>query len=74
MSARSSLGHARRSGDEQKRLDARRRIDAAKVALGERGPGWWTDGAPDFNRRMAVNTPYRDWFEQLPPDTRTAEH
>lgn len=68
MSARSSLGHARRLGDDSARRDARRRIAAAKVALGERGPVWWTDGAPDFNRRMAVNTPYGDWFERLPAE------
>ena len=36
-----------------------------QVALGERGPPWWDDGAPDYNRRMAVNTPYRAWFEGL---------
>jgi hypothetical protein len=35
--------------------------------LGERGPVWWTDGAPDFNRRMARNTPYADWFAALEP-------
>jgi hypothetical protein len=37
-------------------------VDAAKRALGERGPVWWTDGAPDYNRRMARNTPYASWF------------
>jgi len=37
-------------------------VDRTKRALGERGPVWWTDGAPDFNRRLARNTPYRDWF------------
>jgi hypothetical protein len=44
---------------------ARERVDAAKQALGERGPPWWTDGAPDYNRRMAVSTPYTDWFASL---------
>ncbi|MEW4568628.1 hypothetical protein AB1L88_12255 [Tautonia sp. JC769] len=68
MGARSALGHARRSGGDDARRLARARIDAAKVALGERGPPWWADGAPDYNRRMAVNTPYRPWFEQLPPE------
>lgn len=48
------------SADE--RADARRAVDAAKVGLGERGPVWWTDGAPDYNRRMARNTPYAAWF------------
>ena len=44
------------------RAAARAAVDAAKVALGERGPVWWTDGTPDFNRRMARTTPYAEWF------------
>ena len=40
---------------------ARAAVHAAKVALGERGPVWWTDGAPDYSRHMARNTPYADW-------------
>lgn len=44
---------------------ARARVDAAKRAFGERGPVWWTDGAPDYNRRMAANTPYAEWFGSL---------
>ena len=43
------------------------RVDAAKRALGERGPVWWTDGAPDYNRRMVIDTPYAAWFaDQIP--------
>jgi hypothetical protein len=41
---------------------ARARVDAAKIALGERGPPWWPDGAPDYNRRMAHTTPYAEWY------------
>jgi len=26
---------------------------------------WWEDGAPDFNRHFARNTPYADWFATL---------
>lgn len=44
---------------------ARAGVDAAKRALGERGDPWWTDGAPDLNRRMARNTPYAEWFAGL---------
>jgi len=44
---------------------ARKRVNDAKTGLGERGPVWWADGAPDYNRRMAVNTPYRAWYEAL---------
>ncbi|KTT21256.1 hypothetical protein NS331_12365 [Pseudacidovorax intermedius] len=64
MEARRAL-RGRRS-DEERRA-AREQVDQAKRALGERGLVWWTDGAPDFNRRMARNTPYRDWFAALPP-------
>lgn len=65
MEARRDVGRARRSGDRELSADARRRVQASKEALGERGPVWWADGAPDYNRRMAVNTPYREWFEAL---------
>ena len=51
---------------DAERQAARKQVDQAKRALGERGPVWWTDGAPDFNRRMVKNTPYADWFTQLP--------
>ncbi|WP_313198229.1 hypothetical protein [Rhizobium sp.] len=44
---------------------ARRRVDDAKTKLGERGPVWWDDGAPDYNRHMVTNTPYADWFETV---------
>ncbi len=44
---------------------ARKSVDAAKVALGERGPVWWCDGTPDLNRHMARNTPYADWYAGL---------
>ena len=41
---------------------ARAAVNAAKHALGERGPPWWSDGAPDYNRHLAKNTPYAAWF------------
>jgi hypothetical protein len=50
---------------EAERRAAREQVQRTKEALGERGPVWWTDGAPDFNRRMARNTPYRDWYLAL---------
>ena len=52
-------------GDPVALATARDRVDAAKRALGERGPVWWTDGSPDYNRYMAVNTPYAAWFVSL---------
>jgi hypothetical protein len=65
MAARRAKGLAIRAGDEKGREKAKQRINAAKIALGERGPVWWTDGSPDFNRRMAKNTEYSIWFASL---------
>ncbi|TNC48305.1 hypothetical protein FHG66_14380 [Rubellimicrobium rubrum] len=64
MAARRAVRDA--MGDPEALEKARARVDAAKRALGERGPVWWTDGAPDLNRRMARTTPYADWFAALP--------
>jgi len=65
MEARRIIGSAGRSGDTEAVAAARARVQAAKVALGERGPVWWDDGAPDLNRHMARNTLYADWFASL---------
>ena len=65
MNARRAVGAALRNDDGVALTAARARVDATKVALGERGPVWWTDGAPDQNRRMARNTAYADWFAAL---------
>jgi len=62
MEARRAVRAAKSSGDPEQLRSARANVDAAKVALGERGPVWWTDGSPDYNRRKAINTPYADWF------------
>ncbi len=63
MHARRDVGLALRSGDAVAERKARARVHLAKVALGERGPPWWTDGAPDFNRHLVKNTPYAEWFQ-----------
>jgi hypothetical protein len=68
MAARRAVGVARRAGDRAALAEAGAAVDAAKVALGERGPVWWTDGAPDLNRHMARNTPYGAWFAALSGD------
>ncbi|CAM3216329.1 hypothetical protein JHFBIEKO_4787 [Methylobacterium mesophilicum] len=44
---------------------ARAAVDEAKTGLGERGPVWWRDDAPDLNRHLVRNTPYADWFAAL---------
>lgn len=61
--ARAAVKAARLAGESL--AEAGAAVDRAKIALGERGPVWWTDGAPDFNRRLAKNTPYADWFASL---------
>ncbi|MCD2322586.1 hypothetical protein LQ953_00975 [Sphingomonas sp. IC-56] len=67
MTARRAVGAARKTSDPVAEAQARAAVDAAKIALGERGPPWWDDGAPDYNRRLARNTPYADWHAALPP-------
>ena len=54
MAGRSAKGIAMRAGDDGGREQARQQVDTAKIALGERGPVWWTDGAPDVNRHMTM--------------------
>ena len=68
MAARRKVGAAKRSGDEEAEDAAHAAVDEAKRALGERGPAWWTDGAPDFNRHMARTTPYAHWYGALDRD------
>lgn len=62
MRARRAVKTARAAGDATAEAEAHAAVDAAKRALGERGPVWWSDGAPDLNRHMARNTPYADWY------------
>lgn len=50
---------------DARRLRDRMRVDVAKRALGERGPVWWDDGAKDWNRHLAKNTPYSEWFASI---------
>ncbi len=65
MAARAAKGRAMRAQDAAAREAARMRVDTAKVGLGERGPVWWTDGAPDYGRCLARTTPYARWFAEL---------
>ncbi len=67
MQARRAKGVAMRAGNTAGREQARQQVELAKVALGERGAPWWTDGAPDWNRHLAKNTPYAAWFASLEP-------
>ena len=63
MSARRAIRDAVDQPDAR-RL-ARGRVSKAKHELGERGPPWWSDGSPDYNRKKVVNSPYAAWFAAL---------
>ena len=71
MAARRSVKAAKQSeregasGAAEALKAARAAVDAAKVGLGERGPVWWRDGAPDLNRHLVRTTPYADWYAAL---------
>ncbi|MEE4349500.1 MAG: hypothetical protein V2J26_04665 [Pacificimonas sp.] len=68
MDARRAVGAAKRANDKAAEKAARAAVHAAKVALGERGPVWWTDGAPDENRKMAKSSSYADWWAEQEGD------
>lgn len=65
MAARRAVSAALRSGDTAALRTAREGVQEAKLALGERGPVWWTDGEKDYNRYLVKNTPYANWFCSL---------
>lgn len=65
MDARRAVRDAKRADDPVALKKARHAVDTAKIALGERGPVWWDDSAPDYNRHLARTTPYADWFASL---------
>lgn len=62
MDARRRL---RGEGEPEVRAAARAAVQAVKVALGERGPVWLSDGAPDLNRHMIHRSPYAEWYAGL---------
>jgi len=62
-SAIKRLMQARMSKDKQAVL-------AAKTELGEAGPAWWSDGAPDYSGEHPTDTPYGDWWLSLSDEQR----
>lgn len=67
---KSDLGKARAAvrlskHDPDKLAEARHKVNKAKNALGERGPLWWDDGSPDYNRMHPKNTPYAEFWRAL---------
>lgn len=62
MEARRAVKAAKADDDSAALQSARAAVDAAKRALGERGPPWWSDGAPDYTRTLVKNSPYAAWY------------
>src|SRR4051812_46380382 len=62
MNARRAVKEELKSGKPEHMALARKAVDDAKVALGERGPVWWTDGSPDLNRHKVKDSPYAEWY------------
>ena len=73
MKARSAVRSAELAGDPIEEAAAHRTVDLLKHELGERGPVWWTDGAPDLNRHAVNNTPYAKWYSGLRASRRRGE-
>ncbi|MFE8583226.1 hypothetical protein ACFX59_03885 [Sphingomonas sp. NCPPB 2930] len=67
MHARRAIRAAMAQEDEAGLRHARAQVQAAKVALGERGPVWWDDGTPDLNRHLIRNTGYAEWYAEGAP-------
>lgn len=65
MRACGDVGKALRIKVAETETLARQAVQVAKLGLGERGPTWWSDGAPDYNRHMMRNTPYAQCYAAL---------
>jgi hypothetical protein len=65
MRARRAVLEGLRANDRALVRESRRKVDETKVALGERGAPWWTDGAPDYNKKLVAKTPYADWYARV---------
>ncbi|QFT63253.1 hypothetical protein [Roseivivax sp. THAF30] len=67
MQARRAVGQADTEAEERAARDA---VDTAKRELGERGPVWWNDGAPDEGGKHPKNSSYADCWGGLSPEER----
>lgn len=72
MQARRAVKDAKRGRGDL--AQARAAVNSAKVALGERGPVWWEDGAPDYNRHLVKNTPYASWGSSAALEKQRGRH
>lgn len=57
MSARRAVGAAMRAEDDEGERRARNRVQAAKVALGERGTPWWEQSEDERRSRWEGGLP-----------------
>lgn len=62
MDAHRAVGAAKRTNNRVAEKAAQDAVDRTKIALGERGPVWWDDEAPDLNRHLARTGPYAQWY------------
>lgn len=62
MKARRAVRSAQQQEGEHALRQARQAVQAAKEALGERGPVWWEDGAPDEGGLAPHNSSYAQWW------------
>lgn len=69
MQARRAVGQA---ADDAELAKARAAVDVAKRNLGERGPVWWSDDAPDEGGKHPRNSIYAAWWAALPLAQRQA--
>ena len=57
---------------EKESRAARDRVEDAKRSLGETGPVWWDDGAPDESGLAPDASSYADWWASLSEADRQA--
>ena len=62
MKAHRAVRSAQQQGDDDALRQARQSVQEAKEALGERGPVWWEDGAPDEGGLAPHNSSYAQWW------------
>lgn len=62
MKARRAVRSAQQQNDEIALRQAREAVQSAKELLGERGPVWWQDGAPDESGLAPHNSSYAEWW------------
>ena len=65
MMARRDVATQKKRNDERAEKWAHAQVNRLKIELGERGPVWWTDGEPDYNRHKPATTPYAEWYTSL---------